>query len=77
MSQDPEVGGCMHEAFTRENELLICADCGEVNEDDFAEVDEDYWILSNCGMGEDGQCMHAGTEECDECPLMNGDDDDV
>lgn len=25
----------------------------------------------DCGMGEDGQCQYAGTEECDECPFSD------
>ncbi len=77
MSQDPEVGGCMHEVFVRDHGVLTCVDCGEVNDEDFEDEDtNEDGLLSNCGMGEDGQCMFAGSEECDECPLMNEDKDD-
>lgn len=32
--------------------------------------DEDGNLLPECGMGSDGQCGMAGSEECDECPNM-------
>ena len=34
------------------------------------ECDARYYENYDCGMGRDGQCMYAGSEECDwECPL--------
>ena len=41
----------------------------EIYEDDFDE-DEAYF---DCALMPDGQCMKAGSEECDfECPLSHG-----
>jgi hypothetical protein len=39
---------------------------------DSYEDDPDEWFLENiCGMGPNGQCSLAGSEECDwECPRM-------
>lgn len=37
--------------------------------DDIEDDDEDLMDDFDCGMGPDGICMKAGTEECDfECP---------
>ncbi len=32
--------------------------------------DEDGNLLPECSMGADGFCAAAGSEECDECPVM-------
>jgi hypothetical protein len=37
-------------------------------DDDFDEDDDEFF---DCAMTSDGQCMKAGSEECDfECPIM-------
>ena len=46
---------------------------GDFDEDEFDdepdEFDDDEFF--DCGMTPDGQCMKAGSEECDwECPVM-------
>lgn len=36
------------------------------------ECDERYYENYDCGMGADGQCSKAGSEECDwECPYSS------
>jgi hypothetical protein len=40
-------------------------------DDDHDEDDDDLW--HDCGLGADGQCSKAGSEECDfECPHSHG-----
>ncbi len=43
-------------------------DHGEFGRDDY-DGDDDGGF--DCGMGPDGLCQYAGTEECDECPLSD------
>jgi len=44
------------------------------DEDPFEEFDESFDEPGpDCGMGEDGQCQYAGSEECDECPYWDED----
>ncbi len=38
--------------------------------DDFDDHDEEDDGLNDCQITPDGFCQLAGTEECDECPLM-------
>lgn len=46
----------------------------DYEEEDIGAQDEDDELeeaLQNCGMGRDGQCSMAGSEECDfDCPIM-------
>lgn len=51
----------------------VCATClCEICQcnDDYEEADPFEEALMNCGMGRDGLCSKAGSEECDwECPF--------
>lgn len=36
------------------------------------EYDEEDEAMDNCGLLEDGQCLHAGSEQCDfMCPMRD------
>jgi len=54
-------------------EYEFCADCGfEVCQCDDFDSDEGFYDEFDCGMGRDGLCGKAGSEECDfECPYRN------
>ena len=44
-------------------------DCGDY-EDQLDSEDDTYW---DCGLMPDGQCLKAGSEECDwDCPYSRG-----
>jgi hypothetical protein len=62
--------------FHLRSDGLYCNDerisnLNEIGEDKY-EDDPDEWFLDwICGMGPDGQCSLAGSEECDfDCPRM-------
>ena len=43
--------------------------------DDHDEPDPLEEAEMNCGLGDDGQCGHAGSEHCDfECPFRDSED---
>lgn len=44
-------------------------ECDESDYDDEEAAMEE--ALQNCGMQADGQCLYAGSEDCDECPIMD------
>ena len=77
---------CEHQWDFSEPEVLRCQKCGfteYISDDDYddddecrcgavgcAECDARYYDDFDCGMGADGQCGKAGSEECDwECPF--------
>jgi len=45
----------------------------------YDETDDTEWddddLIEECGLGDDGQCLLAGTEHCDfECPYRDSED---
>jgi hypothetical protein len=54
MSQDPEVGGCMHERSKVYEFLRVCLDCGKTEE-----IDEQF-------LGDDEEEAEMDTESIEE-----------
>jgi|SRR5579872_3723410 len=63
-----------HKTFKAEQHHRVCPECIEERMADYDaagtfEDDEEEFDYEDCGLMRDGQCMKAGSEECDfECP---------